>query len=152
MLAMEIGARSADHVICINEADIEKAAKSEITNVLLPAADFYLRCAYPPARKLIDAGARVALATDFNPGTSPTQNIQWVGLLARQEMKMTLPEVFVAYTLGAAYALGLQTNQGALLQGYSADFFTSQLSWNDFFYSLQPLQIDKVWIDGLGSD
>ncbi len=147
-LAMELNAHSADHVICIDQKDIQKAATSETTCVLLPTADFYLRCPYPPARQLIDRGARVALATDFNPGTSPTQNIQWVGLLARQEMRMSLPEVFCAMTMGSAYALGLEKSHGSLLPKSNADFFISDKNWDQFFYDLAPIPMKSVWVNG----
>lgn len=147
-LAVDLKAQSADHVICIDQKDIEKAARSEVTCVLLPTADFYLRCAYPPARQLIDRGARVAVATDFNPGTSPTQNLQWAGLLARQEMRMTLPEVFCATTLGAAYALGLETSSGFLMPQANADFFISEKNWDQFFYDLAPIAMKSVWVNG----
>lgn len=147
-LAVDLKAKSADHVICIDGQDIVKIAKSDLTCVLLPTADFYLRCPYPPARDLIDRGARVALATDFNPGTSPTQNIQWVGLLARQEMKMTLPEVFCAWTIGASHALGLEKDRGVLAPGYSADFFVTEKNWDQFFYDLAPIPISSVWVRG----
>ncbi len=147
-LAVDLKAKSADHVICIDEQDIAKVAKSSLTCVLLPTADFYLRCPYPPARALIDGGARVALATDFNPGTSPTQNIQWVGLLARQEMKMTLPEVFSAFTVGGAYALGLEKERGVLAESFSADFFVSEKNWDQFFYDLSPIPMASVWVKG----
>lgn len=147
-LAFSLGARSADHMICLDQSDIAKAGQAETTCVLLPTADFYLRCAYPPARALIDGGARCALATDFNPGTSPTQNIQWVGLLARQEMRMTLPEVFSALTLGGAYALGVEKSRGVLAPGFVADFFITEKSWDQFFYDLLPIPIQSVWIEG----
>jgi imidazolonepropionase len=147
-LAVELGATSTDHAICITEQEIIKLARSETTCVLLPAADFYIHCPYPPARKLLDSGARVALSTDYNPGTSPTQNIQLVGLLARLEMKMTLPEVFIAYTLGAAYALDRGEHCGALIEGFAADFFVSEHNWRECFYDLNPLNIQSLWISG----
>jgi len=147
-LAAEIGALSADHSICVSDKDITALAKSETTCVLLPTSDFYLRCPYPPARHMIDAGVRVALSTDFNPGTSPTQNIQFVGLLARQEMKMTLPEVFVSLTLGSAYALGFASRKGFLTVGADADFFVSHRNWREFFYDLNPVEMQSVWISG----
>ena len=123
LAAVDLNALSADHVIQIKEDEIRKISQSETTAVLLPAADLYMKCNYPPARALLDAGARVALATDFNPGTSPTQDLSLVGLLARLEMKMTLPEVINAYTLGAAYALGKQNQRGTLEVGKDADFY-----------------------------
>jgi imidazolonepropionase len=148
LLAIELKAQSADHVICINDNDKKKLASSETTAVLLPAADFYLQCQYPDARKLIDLGARVALASDFNPGTCPTQNIQFVGLLARLQMKMTLPEVFSSLTVGAAYALGLQKQKGALNTNMAADFFVSKNKWNEFFYDLSNIEIHSTFIEG----
>src|SRR5690606_30911400 len=87
-------------------------------------------------RKLIDAGARVALATDFNPGTAPTQDLAFVGLLARLEMKMSLPEVIAAYTVGAAGALALLQECGSLEAGKSADFFSIEEDWTTLFYSV----------------
>jgi imidazolonepropionase len=94
-----------------------------------------MKCAYPPARKLIDAGACVALATDYNPGSCPSQDLSLVGLLARLEMKMTLPEVFSAYTIGAAKALGISEVEGSLEVGKSANFICTEADLSDFFYS-----------------
>ena len=146
--AVDLRALSADHVIQIQLPEIKKIAMSETTAVLLPAADLYMKCAYPPARALIDAGARVALATDFNPGTSPTQDINLVGLLARLEMKMTLPEVINAYTLGAAYALGKQKQRGSLEVGKDADFLCIDGAWTDLFYSAGSTLVRQVILDG----
>lgn len=143
-LAVELGALSADHVICLKAQEKKKIAQSETTAVLLPCADFYLQCDYPDARNLLDYGGRCALATDFNPGSSPTQSFSFLGLLARLNMKMTLSEVFVGMTLSGAYALGLEKSVGALLPGYSADFFVSPWSWKSFFYDQRPLPISQV--------
>ncbi|MBL7542976.1 MAG: imidazolonepropionase [Bdellovibrionaceae bacterium] len=134
-LAVELGALSADHIIQIQDKEIKKLANSNVTGVLLPLADLYMKCAYPPARKLIDAGARVAISTDFNPGSSPSQDIQLTGLLARLEMKMTLPEVIVAYTLGAAYALNRQSLEGSLEVGKKAQMLFLEDSYRGLFYS-----------------
>lgn len=147
-LAVELGARSADHLIRISEPQIQKLAKSEVSCVLLPTADLYLKCPYPPARKLIEAGARVALATDFNPGSSPTQDLALVGLLARLEMNMTLPEVISAYTVGASFALGLQSEVGSLSLGKCADFLSTDRSWNELFYSAGNMGIGEVYQKG----
>ncbi len=147
-LAIELGALSADHVIKINDEIIQKFAESETTAVLLPAADLYMKCDYPPARRLIDAGACVALATDFNPGTCPTQDLALVGLLARLEMKMSLPEVIAAYTLGAAKALSCAENLGALTVGRRADFNLFSHDWTELFYSVGSLSPRKTFIAG----
>ncbi len=134
--AVRLQALSGDHLLQISKNEIQKLARSEVTCVMLPAADLYMRCKYPPAKELIEAGARVALATDFNPGTSPTQDVSLVGLLARLEMKMTLPQVISAYTVGAAHALNLQKTIGSLEVGKSADFVCSELGWQELFYSI----------------
>jgi imidazolonepropionase len=134
-LAVELSALSADHVIQIQDSEIKKLAQSEVTSVLLPLADLYMKCAYPPARKLIDAGARVAIATDFNPGSCPSQDVQMVGLLSRLEMKMTLPEVIVAYTLGASYALKRNALEGSLEVGKLAQLIFLEDSYAGLFYS-----------------
>mgnify|MGYP003683319677 CR=1 FL=1 len=147
-LAVEVGALSADHAICLTNRDKKNLAGSETTAVLLPCADFYLNCDYPDARGLIDRGARVALATDFNPGSSPTQNLPFLGVLSRLNMKMSLAEVFVGLTLNGAYALGLHKTKGALLSGYSGDFFVSDHQWKEFFYDMNPSFIDQVFISG----
>jgi imidazolonepropionase len=104
-----------------------------------------MKCAYPPARSLIDKGARVALATDFNPGSSPTQDLSLVGLLARLYMKMTLPEVMSAFTIGGAYALGEESRKGALVAGYRADFIVSAVEWRGLFYQAGNNPIIKVF-------
>ena len=138
LLAVELQAKSADHVVYLNEKDKKVLAQSQTVAVLLPCADFYLGCPYPDARGLIDKGVCVALATDFNPGSSPSQSLGLLGLLARVQMKMSLPEVFVALTFGGAKALAMGDRLGALLPGYQADFFTTTSSWEDFFYNKEP--------------
>lgn len=147
-LGLDLKALSVDHVIQVKEKQIQKLAKSQVTCVLLPAADLYMKCNYPPARKLIDAGARVALATDFNPGTSPTQDVNLVGLLARLEMKMSLPETLAAYTVGAAHALRLQEEVGSLELGKSADFLCVNADWKQLFYSVGQRDATFVYQSG----
>lgn len=135
-VAVRIGALSGDHLLQVEEKEIRNLAKSEVTGVLLPTADLYTKTKYPPARAMIDAGVRVALATDFNPGTSPTQDLNLVGLLARLEMKMSLPEVIAAYTVGAAHALNLHKEIGSVEVGKSADIMGIDQEWSCLFYSV----------------
>ena len=147
-LAIELQSQSADHVIQIGDKEIAKLAKSDVTAGLLPVADIYMKCPFPPARKMIDAGVRVALATDFNPGTCPSMDINLVGLIARLEMKMSLPEVISAYTVGAAHALGLAEMTGSLEIGKSADFLCTKNEWTDLFYSPGISFIENVFVEG----
>lgn len=146
-LACELGSLSADHVIQLSDVEIQKMAKSEVTAVLLPLADLYMKCAYPPAKKLIEAGARVALASDFNPGSCPSQDLMMVGLLARLEMKMSLAQVIVAYTLGAAWALDLQQDYGSIEVGKKARFSILSSDWRDLFYSSTSNPISERFFD-----
>ncbi len=147
-LALELGAQSADHVINLTDETIEYFGRNKTVAVLLPAADLYMKCAYPPARQLIDSGATVALATDYNPGTCPTQDLSLVGLLARLEMKMTLPEVFKAYTINAAKALGIDQEEGSLTVGKRANFISTEAELTDFFYSAGAMPEHELFIRG----
>lgn len=143
--ASELGAKSISHCVQMKDDEIIKVAKTNTVFNLLPAADFYLKINYPKARKMLDAGGKVSLATDFNPGSSPTLNINFVGVLARLEMKMTLPEVIAAYTYNAACGLGFnsQTSSlisekkyGALMSGFNSKFHIIKNSWKDLFYQI----------------
>jgi imidazolonepropionase len=144
-LALGFEPQSVDHIVYIGPEVIARLAKSATTAVLLPGSDFYLKMRYPPARELIDAGARVALSSDFNPGTSPTQDLSLVGVLARLEMKMTLPEVIAAFTVGGASALGEQSSHGSLLPGKRCDFVALDGSWRELFYSVGHHPVSSVW-------
>lgn len=147
-LACELGARSAEHLILIDSDDIRRLAASEVICVLLPTADLYMKCAYPPARALIDAGARVALATDFNPGTAPSQDVALAGVLARLQMKMSLPEVITAYTFNAAAALGLERELGSLTIGKRADFAVLKGDLDEIFLTAGEQPIAHLFRDG----
>lgn len=148
-LALDYHPQSVDHVVYVGPDVIARLAKSETTAVLLPASDFYLKMRYPPARELIDNGARVALSTDFNPGTSPTQDLSFVGVLARVEMKMSIYEVIAAFTVGGAFALGRHKDLGSLQVGKRCDFVVLDGSWRDLFYSVGHHPVDSVWKAGL---
>lgn len=147
-LALELQAQSADHVIHLTDETIQYFARNKTVAVLLPAADLYMKCPYPPARNLIDSGATVALATDYNPGSCPTQDLSLVGLLARLEMKMTLSEVFKAYTINAARALGIDHEEGSLAVGKRANFICTDAELSDFFYSAGAMPSHQLFILG----
>lgn len=124
-LAAELGALSADHLLKISSAGIQALANSETTAVLLPGTAFYLKAAHAPARALLDAGARVAISTDFNPGTSMTLNLPAVMTISALYLGMTRAELFAGVTYNAARALGLQERKGSIEVGKDADFFVS---------------------------
>jgi imidazolonepropionase len=121
-LALELHAASADHLEQINSDDIRALAASDVTCTLLPGCCFHLGLQhYAPARALVEAGAIVALATDFNPGTSPTLNMQMILSLACTQMRMTPAEAVAAATINAAYSLGRADRIGSLEVGKFAD-------------------------------
>lgn len=111
------GALSVDHLQHINDQAVEMLADSPTVATLLPATSFFVGIPYANARRLIDAGARVALATDFNPGTAPAMDLQLTHMLAASQLKMTASEILCASTYNAAAALGLESMHGALLPG-----------------------------------
>jgi len=128
-LAVDLHAASADHLERINRADIRALARSDTVATLLPGAVFHLgKDTYPPARELIEAGAAVALATDFNPGTSPTLNMQAILALACTQMRMTPAEAIIASTLNTAYSLRRADRIGSLEVGKQADLIAFELS------------------------
>jgi len=128
-LAVELGAASADHLDHVTEADIRALARSDVVATLVPGANFHLGLGiYAPARRLIDAGAVVALATDFNPGTSPTLNMQIILTLACTALRMTPAEAVTAATINAAYSLRRAGRLGSLEPGKQADLVVMDAS------------------------
>ena len=122
LLAVRLQAASADHLEKINRSDIRALAASEVACTLLPGCAFHLGLHHAaPARALIDAGAIVALATDFNPGTSPTPNMQIILSLACANLRMTPAEAIAAATINGAYALRRHSRVGSLEVGKFAD-------------------------------
>lgn len=120
-LAAEVKATSADHLLAVSEESIDKMVKAKTVATLLPATAFSLREAYAPARKMIDLGLDVALATDYNPGSCPTYSIPLVIALATLNMGMTIEEVLIALTQNGAKAVGLDGKIGSLEVGKFAD-------------------------------
>jgi imidazolonepropionase len=119
-LAVDLGAASADHCTHLSDADVDALASSSTVATLLPGAEFSTRSAYPDARRLLDAGATVALATDCNPGSSYTSSMAFCMALGVREMKMTPAEALWAATMGGARALRRE-DVGHLGIGAAAD-------------------------------
>ena len=124
-LAVELGAASADHCTHLSDTDVEALAGSTTVATLLPGAEFSTRTPYPDARRLIDAGATVALATDCNPGSSYTSNMAFCIALAVREMNMTPAEALWAATAGGARALR-RDDVGVIALGSRADLVALQ--------------------------
>ena len=121
-LGVELNAVTADHLVHADSTDVDLLAQSAPIATLLPGAVFHLGSdRYPPARALLDRGAAVALATGFNPGTSPTSSMAMILALACAHMRMTPAEALVAATINAAYAVGLGERVGSLEPGKQAD-------------------------------
>ncbi|HEV2291247.1 MAG TPA: amidohydrolase family protein, partial [Gemmatimonadales bacterium] len=121
-LAAEVGAASADHLEQVSDQGIAAMARSGVVAVSLPLATLYLCQAPQPSRKLIDAGVAVAVATDFNPGSAPSNHLPLALLLACTLQRMTPAEALKGATLFAARAIGREASVGSLEPGKRADF------------------------------
>ncbi len=119
--AIELGALSVDHLEEISDEDIDAIKHSECMPTLLPSCSHFISIPFGNARKLIEAGLPVALASDFNPGTTPTGNLQVVFSLACIKMKLTPEEAINALTLNAAYAMGINETHGSITLGKSGN-------------------------------
>lgn len=147
-LAVDFKAVSADHLEVSSEQEIKKLATSNVVAVALPAASLGLGCSFTPARQLLDAGASLAIATDWNPGSAPMgQLIASASILATVE-KLTNAEVLAAITFRAAKALKLR-DRGRLQPGYIADFLVYNTNnYQDITYCQGRLQPHAVWKNG----
>ncbi|MBM4174779.1 MAG: imidazolonepropionase [Ignavibacteria bacterium] len=121
-LGIKMGVKSIDHLEMTTEEDIQRISKTDITAVLLPGVSYFLNIPYAPARKFIDSGAILVLATDFNPGSCMTQNLPLIMNLAAIQMKMSINETINAVTINAAFSLGLERQVGSIEVGKQADF------------------------------
>ncbi len=148
--AIELNAVSVDHLETMTDDDIQQLAQSATIGTLLPTAAFFLRMPFQPARKLIDAGAAIALASDFNPGSSPSGNMNLVVAMSCIAMKMLPEEAINAATNNAAFAMGLQDELGSITVGKKANLiFTRSIPSLAYIpYSFGSNLIDKVMIDG----
>ena len=121
-LAAELQATSAEHLLAASEGNLRALAKRDVIGVLLPGTAYSLRKAYAPARKMVEFGVPIAIATDCNPGSSYTESMPFVFGLTVLNMNLSVSEALVAATLNAAYAIGMAKQVGSLEVGKSADF------------------------------
>lgn len=147
-IAVEVGAKSADHLEATIDEDIEFLAKSDTVATALPGASLGLGEKFTPARKLLDAGAILAIASDWNPGSAPMGNlITQASILATFE-KLTTAEVLAGMTFRSAFALGL-ADRGKLEKGLKADFVTFKTNnFQNVLYNQGSLKAEHIYIDG----
>ena len=147
---IKLGAISVDHLETVNGDIIDKLSKSNTIGTLLPTAAFFLRMPFQPARQIIDAGCAVALASDYNPGSSPSGNMNLVVAMSCIGMKMLPEEAINAATINGAFAIELQNEVGSITVGKKANLiFTEPISSLTYLpYSFGSNLIDKVMING----
>jgi imidazolonepropionase len=147
-LAVEMGAASVDHCTYLDDADIEALAGGDTVAAFLPAADFSTRQPYPDARRVIDAGAPYAIATNCNPGSSYTTSMSFCMALAVRELRMTIEEALQAATIGGARALR-RSNLGRLAPGSSADaVLLDAPSYSHIVYRPGVPLVAATWVGG----
>ena len=143
--ALDVNAISIDHLEVIKNSDMKKLSKKRIIATLLPGVSYYLDISYQPARKLIENNVPVALATDFNPGSCMTENMQVIMSLASLKLKMSAEEILNAVTINAAYALFLQDKLGSIEAGKQADLLIFDFnSYKDLLYHFGINQLQTV--------
>jgi imidazolonepropionase len=149
-VGVKYNALSVDHLEYMGEEEIGALKGSETMPTILPGASFFLGMPYAPARRLIDAGLPVALASDFNPGSSPSGNMPFIGSLACLQQKMLPAEVVNAMTLNGAYAMGISDRLGSIARGKVANLFITKEIPNVeyFFYSYGSNLVDTVILNG----
>jgi len=145
-----LGALSVDHLETMDDAAIRLLAASDTIGTLLPTAAFFLRMPFQPARHLIDAGCAIALASDFNPGSSPSGNMNLVIAMSCIQMKMLPEEAINAATINGAFAMGLEDSLGSISAGKKANLILTKPipSLAYLPYAFGAMNIDRVMIAG----
>lgn len=148
--AVQHGARSVDHLEELDAADITALRSSDTMPVALPGCSFFLGIPYTPARRMIDAGLPLALATDYNPGSSPSGNMNLVVSLACTQMKMLPEEAINAATLNGAYAMGLEDEVGSITVGKLANLIITKPlpAYGAIPYNFGMPVVDEVLLAG----
>jgi len=144
-------ALSVDHLEFTGDEEIQELMNSETMPTLLPSTAFFLRLQYPPARKMIDSGLPVALATDYNPGSSPSGKMSFILSLACIHLRMTPEEAINAATINSAYAMGLSKTHGSIVKGKVANVFITKAipSYAYLPYSFGSDLIETTIINGI---
>ena len=149
-LAVKHNALSVDHLEELNQDDINALKGSNTMPVALPSCSYFLSIPYTPGRQIIDAGLPLALATDYNPGSTPSGNMNFVVSTACIKMKLTPEEAINAATINGAYAMGISNQYGSITKGKKANLIITKKvpSYNYLPYAFGDNSIDKVIING----
>ena len=147
---IECNAISVDHLEFVNDNDIQLLKRSETMPVILPGAQYFLCLQYPPARKMIDAGLPLAIASDYNPGSSPSGNMNFMVSHACVHYKLTPEEAINAATINSAFAMGLSKTHGSIAVGKQANIFITKEIPNYSFipYSFAGNPVETVILNG----
>lgn len=150
-LGVKYKALSVDHLEELNDEDIKALKSSETMPVALPSCSYFLSIPYTPARKLIDAGLPLALATDYNPGSTPSGNMNFVISTACIKMKMTPEEAINAATINGAYAMGISNQYGSICRGKKANLIITKPMESYYYlpYAFADNHIDRVILHGV---
>jgi imidazolonepropionase len=142
-LAARLGCASADHLLCVSDAGIDALGRAGTVASLLPGTAFFLGVGYAPARRMIERGLPLAVATDCNPGTCPTENLPLIGAMACTQMKMSPAEVIAALTINAAGAIQMSDRVGSIEVGKQADILIADVpNYQHLFYHFG---VSHVW-------
>ena len=147
---VENGALSVDHLEIVTDEDIEDLKNSNTMPVALPSCSYFISIPYTPARKMMNAGLPIALATDYNPGTTPSGNMNFVVATACIKMKMTPEEAINAATINGAYAMGISKTHGSITKGKKANIILTKpiTSFYQLPYEFGSNLIERVMING----
>ena len=144
------GALSVDHLECVGDKEIAALKSSKTMPTILPGAAFFLNMPYSPARKMISAGLPVAMASDFNPGSSPSGNMQMVMTFACVNYRLTPQEALNATTINSAYAMGLSQTHGSICRGKKANFYITKqiptLEYIPYYYGTN--KVSRTFLNG----
>lgn len=150
-VGVKYNALSVDHLECVGDEEIACLKASQTMPTILPGAAFFLNMPYSPARKMIQAGLPIAMASDFNPGSSPSGNMQMVLTFACVNYKLTPQEAINATTLNSAYAMGISETHGSIARGKKANFYITKdiptIEYIPYYYGTN--KVDKVFLNGI---
>ena len=149
-VGVKYGALSVDHLECVGEKEIATLKTSKTMPTILPGAAFFLNMPYSPARKMIEAGLPVAMASDFNPGSSPSGNMQMVLTFACVNYRLTPQEAINATTVNSAYAMGISRTHGSIAKGKQANFYITKdiptIEYIPYYYGTN--KVERTFLNG----